>query len=256
MWHATVARLLMPVCVAGANLPEGAQAAQQLCDRSQIRLVNSMRELAQPYHANLDRGGRMFAAWAGLEKQYVLQLNQGDSDKQLSLMRVLAAGTAGRCTVFNVEPNADIVIRPMVETGNRTGAWIVTHWAHPEGFRPFDGNPHWIAHVAVNSLDAGVMISRRLVQALGGKGAIVALQGRLDTDPARKRFAGLQQVLAETPGVQLLDQQAANWDRTAAFPVMRAWLAKHGNRIAGVWAANDDMALGALEALRAAGLAG
>ncbi len=37
---------------------------------------------------------------------------------------------------------------------------------------------------------------------------------------------------------------------------MQTWLAKYGNQIKAVWAANDDMALGALEALRAAGLAG
>lgn len=232
-----------------------AGAAPALCEKSKIRLVNSMREIAQPYHANVDKGGRMFAAWAGLAPNYVLQLNQGDSAKQVSLMRGLLT-TNAQCTVFNVEPNSDPVIKPMVDTANRSGAWIVTHWAHGPGLHPFDGNPQWIAHVAVNSVEAGVAISRALVDAIGGKGGIVALQGRLDTDPARKRYAGLQQVLKSQPGVQLLDQQSANWDRTAAFPVMQTWLAKYGAQIKAVWAANDDMALGALEALRAAGRAG
>ena len=229
-------------------------AAEPICRKSDIRLVNSMREIAQPYHANLDKGGKLFASWAGV-KNYVLQLNQGDSDKQISLMRLLLT-TNPSCTVFNVEPNADLVVKPMVDTANRSGSWIITHWAHNEGLHPFDGNDHWVAHVAVNSLEAGVAISRLLADAMGRTGGIVALQGRLDTDPARKRFAGLQQVLEQTPGIRLLDQQTANWDRTAAFPIMQTWLAKYGSRINGVWAANDDMALGALEALRAAGLAG
>jgi len=231
-----------------------AAAAEPVCAKSEIRLVNSMREIAQPYHANLEKGGRWFAAWAGLE-HYVLQLNQGDSDKQISLMRLLLA-TNPRCTVFNVEPNADLVVKPMIDAANRSGAWIVTHWAHNEGLHPFDGNDHWIAHIAVDSLGAGAAISKLLVDAIGRTGGVVALQGRLDTDPARKRFAGLQQVLLQTPGVTVLDQQTANWDRTAAFPIMQTWLTKYGDRINGVWAANDDMALGALEALRAAGLAG
>ena len=145
----------------------GAFAAAPVCAKSEIRLVNSMREISQPYHANLDKGGRLFAAWAGLQHRYVLQLNQGDSDKQLSLMRAVLS-SAARCTVFNVEPNADLIVKPMVETANRTGGWIVTHWAHQPGFRPFDGNDQWIAHVAVNSFDAGVSISRNLVGALGG----------------------------------------------------------------------------------------
>jgi ribose transport system substrate-binding protein len=245
-----VAMALLPGLWAGA-----AQAAAPLCDKTQIRLVNSMREIAQPYHANLDRGGRLFARWAGLEQRYVLQLNQGDSDKQVALMRSLLT-TNPRCTIVNIEPNADPVIKPMVDVANRTGAWVVTHWAHGPGQRPADGNDHWVAHVAVDSLAAGVAVSASLVDAIGGQGGIVALQGRLDTDPARQRYAGLQRVLKAHPGVVLLDQQAANWDRTAAFPVMQTWLAKYGNRIRAVWAANDDMALGALEALRAAGLAG
>lgn len=230
-------------------------AAEPLCDKSEIRLVNSIREIAQPYHANVDKGGRMFAAWTGLDKHYVLQLNQGDSDRQVSLMRLLLT-TNPKCTIFNVEPNTDLVVKPMVDTANRSGAWIVTHWAHNEGLHPFDGNDRWIAHVAVNSLDVGVAVSRTLVDAIGGKGGIVALQGRLDTDPAQKRFAGLQQVLKDSPDITLLDQQTANWDRTAAFPIVQTWLTKYGDRIKAIWAANDDMALGALEALRAAGLAG
>lgn len=226
-----------------------------VCAKSEIRLVNSMREIAQPYHANLDQGGRMFARWAGLEGNYVLQLNQGDSARQVALMRALLA-TRARCTIFNVEPNADPVIKPMVDAAQRSGAWIVTHWAHGPGPHPFDGDDHWVAHVAVDSRAAGRAISGALGDAMGNRGGIVALQGRLDTDPARQRFAGLQDVLKDRPGLHLLDQQSANWDRTAAFPVMQTWLAKYGNRIKGVWAANDDMALGALEALRAAGLAG
>lgn len=249
-WFPLLIAIGMPLLAAS-----GPAEAAPLCEKSQIRLVNSMRELAQPYHANLDKGGRLFAKWAGLEQNYVLQLNQGDSDKQISLMRGLLTARPA-CTIVNVEPSADLVIKPMVDAANRSGAWIVSHWAHNEGLHPFNGNDQWIAHVAVNSTEAGVSISQRLADAIGGKGGIVALQGRLDTDPARKRFAGLQQVLAARPAIKLLDQQTANWDRTAAFPIMQTWLAKYGSQITAVWAANDDMALGALEALRAAGLAG
>jgi signal transduction histidine kinase len=113
-----------------------------------------------------------------------------------------------------------------------------------------------IAHVAVNNEEVGVAASERLVAAIGGQGGIVTLQGGLDTDPAQKRFAGIQKVLARHADVSLLAQQTANWDRTAAFPIMQTWLAKYGDRIKAVWAANNDMALDALEALQAVGLAG
>lgn len=246
--------LLAGVAIAACAASGSAFAADAICDKKDVRIVNSMREIAQPFHAALDHGGRLFAEWAGLSDQYVLQLNQGDSDKQVSLMRSLLA-TKPECTIFNVEPNSDTAFQPMIETANETGAWLVTHWGHPDSLKVV-GNDHWMAHVAVNSVEAGVDISKALVDAIGGEGGIVALEGRLDTDTAQGRFKGLQQVLSENPKVQLLDHQTANWDRTAAFPIAQAWLTKYGDQIKGIWAGNDDMALGALEALRAAGLAG
>jgi ribose transport system substrate-binding protein len=244
------------LCASALLLAASSAMAAPLCKKEDIRFVNSMREIAQPYHADLDKGGRLFVQSVGLsDKQYVLQLNQGDSDKQVSLMRAVLATNPG-CTVFNVEPNNLPAVRLMVQAADQTGAWIVTHWSHPDGFYPYQGHDHWIAHIGVNSLDAGLSISQALVKAMGGQGGIVALQGILDNKPAQLRFAGLQKVLAANPKVKLLDQQAANWDRSQAFPIVQAWLSKYRDKIKGIWAANDDMALGAIEALRAQGLAG
>src|SRR3954469_25325255 len=104
MTHITASSFAQAAAYVALALGASAAAAAPLCDKSQIRLVNSMREIAQPYHANLDKGGRLFAKSVGLDANYVLQLNQGDSDKQVSLMRSLLTSNA-KCTVFNVEPN-------------------------------------------------------------------------------------------------------------------------------------------------------
>ena len=122
-------------------------------------------------------------------------------------MRSLLA-TNPTCTVFNVEPDTDLVVQSMVDTANESGAWIVTHWGLGGTSHPFDeANSQGIAHVAVNSYDAGVLVSKELMKALEGKGGIVALQGKLDVDPAQKRFAGLKDVLKDNPDVKLLDDQ-------------------------------------------------
>jgi ribose transport system substrate-binding protein len=69
------------------------------------------------------------------------------------------------------------------------------------------------------------------------------------------RFKGLQNVLAKNPGVQLVAQDTGEWDRSKAFEKMKSFLVANPD-VGGVWAANDNMALGAIEAIRAAGLAG
>ena len=74
--------------------------------------------------------------------------------------------------------------------------------------------------------------------------------------PAIERKAGLMQALEANPDVKLLDLQVANWSATEALEKTNAWLTQFGDEITGVWAANDDMALAAVEALRADGRAG
>jgi len=238
--------------------PEEPAETSAACKPEDIRFVNSMREIAQPYHAGLDKGGKLFVEWLGLdvEKQYVLQLNQGDTDKQVSLMRTLVSENP-ECTIFNVEPNADIAALRMADVAKETGSWLVTHWDLPEGAYPFnEGYDNWVSHVSVPSLEAGYTIAKALFEAMGGEGKIVAIEGLQSVAVAQLRYEGLQKALEEYPGIELLDHQTANWDRTQAFPIMQTWLTKYGDEITGVWSANDDMALGALEALREVGKAG
>jgi ribose transport system substrate-binding protein len=62
--------------------------------------------------------------------------------------------------------------------------------------------------------------------------------------------------LGGNPEVKLLDTQSGNWSAANAQKIVNAWLAKYPGQIDGIFSANDDMAVGAVEALRAKGLAG
>ncbi len=113
-------------------------------------------------------------------------------------------------------------------------------------------------------LKAAWFLSHRIREAMrdgvlapmGGKGGIVALGGIESNIPAIERKAGLEEALAANPDVKLLDLQVANWSATEALEKTNAWLTQFGDEIGGIWAANDDMALAAVEALRADGRAG
>jgi ribose transport system substrate-binding protein len=115
--------------------------------------------------------------------------------------------------------------------------------------------PHWVAHIAFDGISAGEFMAKTLFDKMGGKGKIVALQGMLANSVAVDRYQGLQNTLAKYPGIKLAAVDTAEWDRTKAFEKMKSFLVANPD-VGGVWAANDNMALGALEAIRAAGLAG
>lgn len=233
--------------------PETAAPAAA-CKPEEIRLVGQVRNVSNPYEAAWLGGGDFFADSVGLKQQKLTY--DGDSQKQDSQVRTLLASGNGGCTILNVLPNNDGDTPVVVKAAQDAGAWIVTQWNKPVDLWPWDGYDHWISHITYDSKDAGYQIGKALIQEMGGKGNIVALQGVLDAAASKDRFAGLEQALAENPGVKLLDQQTANFVREQALTVTKTWITKYGDQINGIWAANDDMGLGALQALKPAGLAG
>jgi ribose transport system substrate-binding protein len=216
-------------------------------------VVNSIRSLSNPYHATWNKGGAAFAKAAGVE--YVTLVTEGNSEKGIADIKAILAKTGGNC-VINVDPNDSPDARPIVEAVKAAGATVVTQWNKPNDLHPWDFDPNYVAHISFSGVPYGKAMAETLIKAMGGKGGIVALGGIESNVPAIERKAGLQQALKENPGVELLDLQVANWQATEALEKTNAWLTQFGDKIGGIWAANDDMGLAAVEALRADGRAG
>lgn len=92
-----------------------------------------------------------------------------------------------------------------------------------------------------------------IAKRLGGKGQVVMMHGYMGQAAQIKRDAGARDVLAKHPGLHLLAEQTAEWDRAKAISLMENWLQAHGDRIDAVFAQNDEMAMGALLAIENAG---
>jgi ribose transport system substrate-binding protein len=133
---------------------------------------------------------------------------------------------------------------------------VVTQWNKPADLHPWDHDPNYVSHISFSGVPYGQQMAEALIKAMGGKGGIVALGGIESNVPAIERKAGLMQALEANPDVKLLDFQVANWSATEGLEKTNAWLTQYGDEIGGIWAANDDMALAAVEALRADGRAG
>jgi ribose transport system substrate-binding protein len=98
----------------------------------------------------------------------------------------------------------------------------------------------------------GARAATALFEGLGGRGRIVGLEGKPSVPTSRARVQGLRETLRRFPGVEFLDLAVGDLLQAPAKAAMAALLARHA-QIDGVWAANDLMALGALDALDAAG---
>jgi ribose transport system substrate-binding protein len=109
------------------------------------------------------------------------------------------------------------------------------------------------ASVQPDDVAAGAQEMEMMAKKLNGKGNIVILQGPLGGSGEINRGKGIDQILAKNPGIKVLAKDTANWKRDEAVNKMKNWLSAFGNDIDGVVSENDDMGLGALQALKEAG---
>jgi galactofuranose transport system substrate-binding protein len=102
--------------------------------------------------------------------------------------------------------------------------------------------------------EEGRMAAEWLARKTGGKARILELQGTPGSAPANDRRKAFAEGIAKHPGLTVIDSQSGDFRRAGGKEVMEAFLKKHGRNFDAVYAHNDDMALGAIQAIEAAGL--
>src|SRR5690606_21785204 len=93
-----------------------------------------------------------------------------------------------------------------------------------------------------------------IAQRLGGMGNILVMHGYMGQAAQIKRASATKSVLNKYPDIRILAEQTAEWDRAKAMSLMENWIQSYGSRIDAVFAQNDEMGMGALQALEQAGL--
>jgi ribose transport system substrate-binding protein len=114
-------------------------------------------------------------------------------------------------------------------------------------------NPDIAGSVQPDDVKAGEEEAQMMVDELNGKGNIVILQGPLGQSGMIDRQKGIDNVLAKNPDIKVLAKDTANWKRDEAVNKMKNWISAFGPKINAVVSQNDDMGLGALQALKEAG---
>jgi inositol transport system substrate-binding protein len=115
--------------------------------------------------------------------------------------------------------------------------------------------PEGVAYVGSDSIQAGIMQAEWIADKLGGKGNVVIMNGDLAQEAAQKRTEGEKQVFAKFPDIKVIKEDTASWSRDQGLALMENWLST-GEQIDAVASNNDEMAIGALSAIEAAGKLG
>jgi inositol transport system substrate-binding protein len=111
------------------------------------------------------------------------------------------------------------------------------------------------AFVGSNEAESGTLETKEICKLLGGKGNILVIEGQLSNQAAVQRTKDIHEVIA-TPdcrGIKIIAEQTGEWDRTKGQNLMTNWLSK-GMQFDAVVSNNDEMAIGALQAMKSAGV--
>lgn len=109
----------------------------------------------------------------------------------------------------------------------------------------------FVAFVGASDYELGVKTATHLFKAMGGKGNLILLEGVKGSATSIDRVRGVKEALKSFPGIKLLASQPANYQRLQALQVMENLMQSYP-QIDAVFAANDAMAIGAIEALQGA----
>ena len=177
---------------------------------------------------------------------------QDDVAKQLSQIQNFAAAKVDAIIVNPVDTDAT---EAMTKAAADAGIPLVFVNREPVNVDKLPDNQ---AFVASNEKDSGTLETKQICKLLkdAGKGSganILVMEGQLSNQAARQRTADIHDVIAtpECSFMKIVDEQTANWDRNEAQNLMANWLSS-GVKWDAVVSNNDEMAIGALQAMKAA----
>ncbi len=112
----------------------------------------------------------------------------------------------------------------------------------------------YVTHLGSDFLEEGRKAGREMVKLLDGQGKIVELVGTVDSAPANDRYRGFREIIKDYPDMEIIDSESGDFTRSLGKEVMETFLEKYGAEIDALYAHNDDMAIGAIQAIEEYGL--
>lgn len=201
-----------------------------------------MSTLNNPFFVSVKNGAEAQAKANGIELD-VQNANNSDA----TALNLATTAVTKQPGILILDPVGSQSGTAGVNAANQAGIPVMAFDRKPDG-----GNLE--TFVGYDAIQAGRNAADALAKGLGEKGKIVEIQGILGTNVAQDRSKGFREQIAKYPGITTVATQAADFDRGKALNVMTNVLQAHPD-INGVYAANDEMAMGVLAALKARNLA-
>ena len=218
--------------------------------RPTVALV--LKTLNHPYFVDMRRGAQEAADRLGVTLQVQAAEREIDVEKQMQIVEnVIQTGIQALC----ITPSGSREIVSALVKAQNAGVPIVVVDTRVDAKAAADAGVKTATFVGSDNYEGGKLAGDYLVKVSGGKARVGILEGIPGHETGDSRLRGFRDATRAAPGIAIVASQPANWERDQGFNVFQNMLQAHPD-IDSVFACSDLMALGALEAIAAAGKAG
>ena len=244
---ARVALALLGVAFAGgcrgASAPGGTQGPK-------VALV--LKTLNSPFFIDMQRGAQEAAVRLGVDLTVQAAEREVDVDKQMQIVEnLIQTGVKALC----ITPSGSKEIVPAIAKANKAGIPVIVVDTRVDPRAASEAAIRVDTFVGSDNYEGGRVAGRHLVALTGGQARVAILEGIPGHETGDSRLKGFHDAIGASPGVKVVASQTANWERDQGFTVFQNMLEAH-REVDAVFACNDMMALGAIEAIAAAGRTG
>lgn len=225
---------MIAACMAAGTMSMGVMAEEA------PKMALLMASLTTEFFVQIEESAKEYAEEKGIELNVYTCDN--DSAKELANMETIISEAPD---IIFYTPNDSDAATVCVEAANEAGIPVIT-------FDRASNGGEVVCHVASDNELGGEMAGEFIRDMFPDGAKVAELQGTLATNVAQLRGEGFNKIIDETDNLELVAQQSANFDKSEGMSVFETMLQAH-EEIQAVFAANDEMALGAMEACKAAG---
>lgn len=234
--------LFMALMVALTAVLAGCRGGEGADGEEKLKIGVALPDFDDKWLSYLQDGMTDYEKKAGdIEGVYVDAMN--DAAKQMSQVETFISQGVDAIAIVPVDTES---VGTIVDMANAAEIPIVVV------NRTYKGIEDATAFVGGNSIDSGIMQMEEVAKLLGGKGNIAIMNGIPGHEAEIKRTEGNKQIIDKNPGMKVVLEKNADFDRAKGMTLMENWL-QSGKKIDAVVANNDEMAIGAIMALEAAG---
>jgi ribose transport system substrate-binding protein len=200
----------------------------------------------------MQKGALQAASQAGVRLTVQAAEREVDVEKQMQIIENLIQS---KVSALCVTPSGSREIVPAIVKANRAGIPVVIldTRVHPQTLQEAGGKV--ASFIGSDNFEGGKLAGEFIVKKLGGTGKVAVLEGIPGHETGDSRLKGFHTAVDAHPGMQVVASQTANWERDQGYNVFQNILQSHP-QVQALFACSDLMALGAVEAIAAAGKTG